>query len=263
MENTEGQETQVEIEQEVSNLPSEQKEVVSAREKFIQISDDDFNEKGLFKGRWNNPQEMADYIKHIEDKHANTVREIKNSEKQTEQEIQQQAEELKLQQIRQDTVIELAPQFIENGMKLTDDMIAKLEETGLTETEIKLGAYEYKERFESAYNVVGGKQEYDAMMQWAVDGLTDAEKQEFNKDLGNARVSKLAIEGLYNRYKANNKDDNITRFRGQPSQGAIVGYSSRAELFKDKAFVDSNRATDADRARYRARLRATPDEVWQ
>jgi len=263
MENIEGQEPQVQIEPEFSNLPSEQDEVVSAKDKFTQVSDDDFNEKGLFKGRWNNPQEMADYIKNIEDKHANTVRDMKDSEKRTETEIQTQAEELKVQQLKQDTVLELAPKFVENGMKLTDEMIAKLEETGLTETEIKLGAYEYKERFESAYNVVGGKQEYDTMMQWAVEGLTDAEKQEFNNDLGNAKVSKFAIEGLYNRYKANNKDDNITRFRGQPSQGTVGGYSTRAELFKDKAFVDSNRATEADRAKYRARLRVTPDEVWK
>jgi len=243
-----------------SGLPSDVDTQVSALEKFSNLEEGDF-EKGLFKGRWNNPAEMADYIKNMEDKYSNLNRDIKDKEKLSDEQIQSQADEVKTVQLKEQTILDIAPQFIENGMQLTDDMKAKLIETGLTETEIKLGAYEYKERFEKAYNTVGGKEEYDSMMKWANDGLSDEEKLDFNRGLESVH-SNFAIEGLHNRYKNDNKVSQ-DRVRGDIAPTpSTTGYSTKAELFRDKTFADSNRASANDKAKYKARLVATDPKVY-
>ena len=248
-----------------SGLPSDAPITASGKDTFIQVADEDFNDKGLFRGRWNNPQEMADYIKNLEDKHADTVRTQKNATTKTEAEIAETADAIKLDEARQAKLMELAPKFVDNGMQLTPEMEAELTELGLTESQVKLGAYEYRDRFNAAYDVVGGKEEYDAMMTWAVDGLSDADKAGFNKDLASAKASSLAMEGLHARYlKAGNGEAPAeTRLRGQPApQSAVRAYTTRAELFADKAFADSNRANSNDKAKYRARLAATPESVY-
>jgi hypothetical protein len=249
---------------EQSGLPSDAEPRLEAREAFSKFEDTDFNDKGLYKGRWNSPTEMADYIKNLEDKHSNLAREVKNNETQQQQEVNTQAEEIQTQQVQKDAILSLAPAFLENGMQLTPEMTAKLTEAGLTENDIKLGAYEYKEKFQQSYDVVGGKESYDAMMDWAVTGLDDAQKADFNRGLDSAH-SKFAIEGLHARYLKGGEANAQTpdRIRGDVAQSAAVQpYANRRELFKDKTFADSNRATANDKKRYKARLAATSSEVY-
>ena len=252
-----------------SGLPSEVAETATTRDAFTNIGDDAFSgDKGLFKGRWNSPEEMSEYIQNIETKLTNQTREVKEGAKQETAEFTKAAEASKLEQAKSDTIRELAPAFIEGGMQLNDDMVARLKEVGLDERDIKLGAYEIKERVEGYHTVVGGKEQYDGMMAWAVDGLDDNAKRDFNNGLNSAN-SELVIEGLNARYQhaLNNPDGNTKRpdrIRGDaaPHQ-SLKPYASRAALFADKKFVDSNKATANDRKRYKERFAITPDSVWQ
>ena len=257
-------ETNTEPEVQSSGLPSDVAETVSVRDAFYKMEESDFdNDKGLFKGRWNSPNEMADYIKSLEDKHADVIRTQKDSEKKVSADIQADATEAKAAAAKESLLVELAPEFVNNGMQITEEMNTKLVEAGISEAEIKLGAYEYRDRFNAAYDTVGGKAEYDSMMAWAVDGLNDAEKVGFNKDLGNANLSALAIEGLYARYKNGSDESKPERFRGQPNTSSDVKpYANRAELFKDKAYADSNSSNANDMARYKARLAITDQSVY-
>jgi len=245
-----------------SGLPSDTDNApLAGIDAFKEVNEEDFTD-GKFKGRWNNASEMADYIKNMEDKYSNLNRDIKDKEKADTAEITQQVKDIEVNQKKEDAILDIAQSFIDNGMSLSDEMKTKLSEAGISETDMKLGAYEYKERFETAYNTVGGKEEYDAMMSWASEGLSDAEKLDFNKGLESSH-SQFAIEGLHNRYKNDNPVDK-DRVRGTVTPvNSIKGYETKAELFRDKAFADSNVATSNDKAKYKARLALTSDGVWK
>lgn len=250
-----------------TGLPSDVTPTAIA-ETFGTTTAEDFSgDKGLYKGRWNSPQEMSEYIQNLETKHANVNRDISNADKANTAAIEAAATASALEQSQNDTLMELAPAFMANEMQVDDAMLAKLKEVGLDERDIKLGAYELRERVEGYHKVVGSKEQYDNMMGWAVSGLDDAAKVDFNNGLKSAN-SALVIEGLNTRYlkalEAGTTPEPQDRLRGTPSgHSAVKPYGSRAELFADKAFADSNRANPNDKAKYRARLAATPDSVWK
>ena len=239
-------------------------ETPEAMNAFKGVEVNDFNEKGLYKGRWNNPAEMAEYIKKIEDKHASVIRDQKNAETATVSEVAKLAQESKALEVKTNVISELAPEFIANGMNVTDEMMEKLNEAGISETEVKLAAYEERERQGKAHSVVGGQENYNEMMQWATAELSDDEKKAFNKDIGNANVSAFAIEGLYNRFqnRENGEKPTVGRIRGNPQSQTISGFASRADLFAAKKFHDSRSATEHDKKIYRQRVNLTPESVY-
>ena len=251
-----------------SGLPSDIQNQTTVRDTFTTIGDEAFSgDKGLFKGRWNSPDEMADYIQNLETKHTNLGREVTDNAKKETADVTKAAETARLEVAKSDTIRELAPAFMANNMELNDDMLAKLKEVGLDERDVKLGAYEIRERVDGYAKVVGGKENYDAMMAWAVDGLDDNGKRDFNNGL-NSTNSELVIEGLNARYHQalNNPDASKRpdRIRGNPApHTSVKPYATRAELFADKKFADSNRSSTNDKKRYHERLAVTPDSVWQ
>lgn len=224
---------------------------------------------GKFGGKWSSPTEMADYIKNIEDKHANLVRDIANNTKQTDEEIATAAEQTKQKQKQDATIRELAPAFIENGMVVTDEIKAALLETGLTEMEIKVGAYELKEALDKNASYVGGQENYDIIMEYHAQNMTPEEKVAFNHSIQNPNHSQALMVGLQTMYEkslAESGDEQPSgdRFRGDNINSVgIKPYESKSELLKDKRYADSRSASSADKEKYRQRLAVTPDKVWR
>lgn len=228
---------------------------------------------GKFMGKWESPEAMADHIKEMEDKYANLKRDISDQTKQTEQEIEAQAQAAQAEQTKINLVRELTPEFIDNGMVVTDEMRQKLTDAGITETEIKLGAYEMKEALDRNASYVGGKENYDIIMDFHAQNMTDDEKIAFNESIQNPKNHQalmVGLQALYEKHLSENPDaanDQIPqgRLRGNApaNTNSIQPYASKAELLKDKAYADSRQASAADKAKYRARLAATPDSVWR
>ena len=129
----------------------------------FQLSDEFIAENfkdGKLKGRFESIEDVLTKLKEAEDFKANTIREQKNAEqKPNDAEAQAQA-----QAKQQEAIAELMPQFIENGMELTDEMLQKAEEVGLDVRDVKLAAMEARERQTKAYDLVGGKENYDNML---------------------------------------------------------------------------------------------------
>ena len=244
-----------------SGLPSEQIETPK-----FEASPEDFKD-GKFAGRWNSPKEMSDYIKSMEDKHAELTRHVNNQSKQTDAEIETIANETKAQEKRQATVTELLPEYLENGMQMTDEIKNKLLETGITEQEIKLGAYEIKEAIDKNASYVGGKENYDIIMKYHAKNMTDAEKIQFNHSIQNPNNSEALLIGLQTIYERNSGKEQTAptdRLRGNPApSNAIKAYESKAELLRDKKYADSRMASDSDKKKFRARLNVTSDDVWR
>jgi len=248
---------------EVSGLPSETE---TSEGISFEINPEDIKD-GKFQGRWKNPNEMAEYIKSLEDKHADLNRDIKNKEKKTDEDISTIASEVKQKELQDQTIKELLPTFLENDMVVTDEMKEKLIATGLSEQDIKLGAYELKEAIDKNASYVGGKENYDVIMNYHAENMTDEEKIAFNhsiQDPKNSKALMIGLQTLYERSINNPESQEKDRVRGNSpaNTNTIKPYESKAELLRDKAYVDSRRASSADKARFKARLRATPENVW-
>ena len=75
--------------------------------------------------------------------------------------------------------------------------------------------------------------------------------------------------GLQAMYEKNSTEDGQEvsqgRVRGNSpaNTNAIKPYESKRELLRDKSYADSRNASQADKAKFRARLNATSDEVWR
>ena len=254
-------------------LPTEQKELEEFESKTQQEQEDwikEFtHENGKLFGRFETVKDALKFYRELEIKHTNKMREIKNDERQKEQELNEIKNEIETKEKQEKVISELIPSFIENGMELTDDMVQQLEEVGLDRKDVELGAYKVKERINQVYEKFGGKDNYEEFRSWvASDEVSDKDKSEFNKAIEllntpNAIVGELAMEGLYNRYlakKANETNPVIQhRLSGEVRGGAdIKPYTSQEELFKDRRAAQSDPAL---REKYLARLAITPEKV--
>ena len=234
---------------------------------------DDLKEKfkdGKLNGRFSNINEVLDTLKNIEDKYSDLNRTLTDKEKADLANVQQTADEVATQQKQQALIEKFAPEFSKNGMVVTPEMATELAEAGLTEEQVKLGAYEFKEALTKNHNYVGGEENYNIIMEHHSANLTTEQKIQFNHSIQNPNNSEALMVGLqamYERDMANggNKEAPKDRFRGDviPTP-SIVGYESKQELFKDKKYIDSpvGKKDKGAVAKYRARLNATDPKVY-
>ena len=248
-----------------SGLPSDNQPPAEGAISF-EIKPEDLTD-GKFGGKWESPQQMADHIKAIEDKHANLTRDIANNSKKDDADIAATAAELKTKQLQMDTVKDILPDFLKNGMVVTPEMQAELTATGLTEQDIKLGAYEFKEAVDKNAGYVGGKENYDIIMNHHAETMSPEEKTAFNHSIQDPNNSEALMVGLQTMYEkslvAGEQATTPDRIRGNTvkSQG-VQPYATKAELMADKKYADSKASSAGDKAKYKARLGITPDEVW-
>lgn len=248
---------------EPSGLPSDNPEGSIS----FEIKPEDLTD-GKFQGKWSSPQEMQDHIKTMEDKYATLSRDVSDKSKAQEADIQATADELKTQQAQNTVVQELLPTFLENGMVVTDEMTTKLKEVGLSEDKIKIGAYEFKEALDKNVGHVGGKENYDIIMAYHAENMSDDDKRAFNHSIQNPKNSEALMIGLQTMYEKSltngSQEQSTDRFRGDvTSSQSIKPYNSKRELLQDKAYADSRVASSADKAKYKQRLALTPENVWR
>lgn len=206
-------------------------------------------------------EDFKEKYKQLHGQYSKTVQEYKEKEKKSVAEQSQQAEIQAKQQEQQQVIMDLIPQYMQNGMELTPDMEAMLTEKGLDIRDVKLGAIELRERISQAHALVGGQQEYDAMITWGRENLSEKQKRTFDKDIQGG-MSDFAIRGMYSMYQEAKKDGG-DRIRGESAPSGIKPYASKAELFADKAYIESMRGRNDRSAieKYNARKRITPDSV--
>ena len=208
--------------------------------------------EGKLNGRFSSIDDVLVKLKEAEDFKANTIRDQKQGD-QTSLQAQTQAQ----------TINEMLPEFLGNGMVLTAEMELKATEAKIDLRDLKLGALELKIATEKAHSVVGGKENYQAMIEWGKSAMTPEQQTSFDKAVTGS-MSEYAIKGLNADYqKAISEGHQPERIQGQPAHRGVMPYKDRKELYKDKDYIESNagrRDTAAIKA-YRDRLRATPDNV--
>ena len=158
--------------------------------------------------------------------------------------------------------------FIENGFdysSLESEINELAQQTGKSPAEIKLAALEMKEAVTKAHNLVGGSEEYNAMLAWAKDNLSEAQRSDFDKSILNG-MGEFAIKGLYAEFNAKRgSQETKQRIQGDAGSGngAVKAYSTFAELARDRAYLQSPQGRNDKGARelHARRLNITPDSI--
>lgn len=107
----------------------------------------------------------------------------------------------------------LAEDYATNGGQLSDAAYAKLEEAGIPRDIVDsyiAGQVAIADNLRlTAFNVVGGEDNYMAMVQWAQANMKPAEIEAFNSVVGGSDADKIqfAVSGLKARYEAVNGSD--------------------------------------------------------
>ena len=217
---------------------------------------------GMIGGKFKTVADMMASYQELEGKYANARRDLAGGEQQEQQEQQQQQEQEQILAKQQETINAILPKFIENGMQLTDELLTQAKEAGLDERDVKLKAYEIREATQKAYTVVGGKENYDQMLAWGATALSPEQKIEFDRGLASG-MSEYAIKGLWTEFEKAKANGTYSRMEGNPAPQSEKGYSSRAELYRDKDIAEASRRRGDDTLwkKYQAKLKITPHEV--
>ena len=219
---------------------------------------------GKLKGRFGSVEEVLAKLKEAEDFKANAIREKTDAEKAQEQQQTEAQKQQQLVETQQETIMSMVPAFMENGMQLTPEMETAATEAGIDLRDLKLGALELKERLNNAHSVVGGAEEYNAMLEWGKANMTDAQKAAFDKDV-TGNMSEYAIKGLHADYVAAASADGYVpaRIEGDGAPRGPQPYRDRRELYEDRAYLKTpeGKRDKAAQANYKRRLNITPDSV--
>ena len=133
-----------------------------------------------------------------------------------------------------DVVTKATLEFDEKG-ELSEDTFAALEKAGLPKDYVEAyiaGQQALVERNAvDLYNSIGGEEEYDGMIQWAGETLTEGEVDTFNELVinGTPEQQRLAIKGLHAQYRGDT-GSGPARKQGTTSGNSVKPFRSTKEL---------------------------------
>ena len=133
-----------------------------------------------------------------------------------------------------DVVTKATLEFDEKG-ELSEDTFAALEKAGLPKEYVEAyiaGQQALVERNAvDLYNSIGGEEEYDGMIQWAGETLTEGEVDTFNELVinGTPEQQRLAIKGLHAQYRGATGSGPALK-QGTTSGNSVKPFSSTKEL---------------------------------
>lgn len=129
----------------------------------------------------------------------------------------------------------LESEYMENGT-LSEDTVKSLEEAGIPKNMVDayIAGQEAiaSNTVNEMYNIVGGEETYNDMIQWAQDTLPESDLVAFNSSMTSVEATKFAVNGLYARYQA---EQGPTFIKGDQVRTPSGGYNSKQEMMLDMA----------------------------
>ena len=211
-------------------------------------------EAKLFAGKYKSPEALEKAYKELEAKlgaekgvtNNETNNETTEETKDTEVEAptnQEQAEELVSSKGLD--FAELNSEYAENG-SLSEATYKKLADAGITKetADAYIAGQEAlaQQNVAKLQNSIGGESNFNDMISWAADNLSESEKVTFNNMVSNEASAEFAIKGLYARYQAEAEprllDGNVgaTSNRGYMSQREMMADMASPKYRTDPAF---------------------------
>ena len=127
----------------------------------------------------------------------------------------------------------LESEYQETG-QLSPDTYKQLEDAGIPQNMVDayIAGQEALagQTLNKMYSLAGGESEYNEMVTWAQDNLTESEIQAFNASLANEAQSEFAIKGLYAQYQSGKSP---TLVKGEVSNTSTRGFASKQEMMAE------------------------------
>lgn len=179
---------------------------------------------------------------------------------QEEQQVEEQEQEEKPEQSEneftetQKLISDASKHYYENGGEIPDETYEALEKAGINRELVERfkAGQEALEEFEISEIKSGAGDEYDAMSQWAGKSLDDDEFNAFNEVVNNGTVqqAKLAVKGLYARYKSEVGATGPKLVTGGTTGSSTMPFNSMQEVSR---FMQDPKYKNGDKA-YHAEL---------
>ena len=130
-------------------------------------------------------------------------------------------------------------EFAENG-SLSEASYKALEDVGIPKEIVDRyieGRTAYTQNYdEQVMAVAGGKSEYEQLVKWASENLSETEKLSYNKAAtsGDIELAKLATAGLVSKYRLAGNQVSAKTFEGETGGTSLSVYNSMSELVVDQ-----------------------------
>ena len=223
----------VEINQEQENNPTLEEQAKQQEEKSqpeAQTQETSSEERpSWLPDKFSNAEELAKAYGALETK-LSQRQEVKQEEK-TDMKIQEPQEP----ESKPGQFDKYYDEFAKEG-KLTETSYGELQKLGLdrqvVDAYIDGQTALADQRTNSIMSTVGGKEQYNEMIDWASKNLSSDEIKAFNStiDTGTLEQAQLAIAGVQAKYSSNNAEPNL--FSGNNAD-SNVGYRSVGEMLRD------------------------------
>ena len=181
--------------------------------------------------KFESAEDMAKAYSELEKKMGAGEEEKQQEETTEENESQETQQDLTELQSR---VNDASTKYFESGGEITDETYQALEEVGISRELVdrfKAGQESLENAEISDIQSAAGD-EYEAMAQWAGDSLDDDEFNAFNEVVNNGTVqqAKLAVKGLYARYKSEVGATGPKLVSGSTTGSSTMPYQSMQEV---------------------------------
>ena len=221
----------VEINQEQENNPTLEEQAKQQEEKQEAPQQVTSNEErpSWLPDKFSNAEELAKAYGALETK-LSQRQEVKQEEK-TDMKIQEPQEP----ESKPGQLDKYYDEYAKEG-KLTETSYGELQKLGLdrqvVDAYIDGQTALADQRTNSIMSTVGGKEQYNEMIDWASKNLSSEEIKAFNStiDTGTLEQAQLAIAGVQAKYSQNNSEPNL--FSGNNAD-SNVGYRSVGEMLRD------------------------------
>ena len=221
----------VEINQEQENNPTLEEQAKQQEEKQEAPQQVTSNEErpSWLPDKFSNAEELAKAYGALETK-LSQRQEVKQEEK-TDMKIQEPQEP----ESKPGQLDKYYDEYAKEG-KLTETSYGELQKLGLdrqvVDAYIDGQTALADQRTNSIMSTVGGKEQYNEMIDWASKNLSSDEIKAFNStiDTGTLEQAQLAIAGVQAKYSSNNAEPNL--FSGNNAD-SNVGYRSVGEMLRD------------------------------
>lgn len=184
----------------------------------------------MFAGKYKSVEELEKAYEHLQSK-------IGKPEESTEEvktpEITPEAPKEEAEQLVATKGIDysaLESEWQDKG-SLSEDTYKQLEDAGIPQNMVDayIAGQEAltQSAIKSMHSIAGGEAEYNDMIEWAQDSLSESEIGAFNSSLTDNAKTEFAVQGLAARYRA---EKGPSLIRGSSSPSSSAGFSSKAEM---------------------------------
>lgn len=204
-----------------------------------QTTEVDFDRPAWLPEKFKTPEDLANSYAELERKLSSTNSGDRDELQEAEDNIGQAEQAVTEAGLDFDTLVS---EYGETG-ELSEDSYEALNQSGIPKhiVDAFIQGQEAKSQIitNNAFSLVGGEDQYNQMLNWATNNLTEQEIDAFNANLQSqdAAATSFAIKGLYTQYAmASGVAPNLVQGTGQTGSGAFRSVAEMKEAMKDPKY---------------------------